>query len=260
MQKLLICGLVVIAVGLAAVAEEAAEPALLPPIAAEPAADVAGEPTPDEFLAMARKPFLEDVWCQISGDIRYRGKDGKKKVPISLAMRLKPFAFRAEITLPEKQVYSIRQTYGPGEAGVPKVELSVQEGKSEIKLETLGMQPDDVTFCFLYWNLVKELAREEVRGQVCRVLVLAHPEKAEQVHAWMAKDYGFPLKLAWFKADEREPYRTFEFTDFKKKDKFWFPKAARITGPGWKSLISFDDAQVAKPQEKAEPADLFKNP
>jgi hypothetical protein len=76
----------------------------------------------------------------------------------------------------------------------------------------------------------------------------------------MAKDYGFPLKLAWFRAEEKEPYRTFEFTDFKKKDNFWFPKTARINGPGWKSLISFDDAQVATPQETAEPADLFSTP
>lgn len=245
-------------------------PAEIPPPspAAPPAAVVpppaAGElarlPVPAvKLLSMARRPFLEPEWCRFKGEIRYRGKDLRQTVPVTLAMRLSPERLDAELVLDGGRPTRISQVYKP-DGTLPEVTLALPpaEKKGALTLTQLGLQPEDLTFCFLYWNFVQELEPDSVRGQACRVLELVHPQKFEKVRVWMLKEHAFPLRVQWFLPGEVLYYRQLEFSDFKKNDNFWYPTGLLLSGNGWKSQVTFAETEAARPADKPEPADLFR--
>lgn len=235
-------------------------PPALGPVAVPEPAVAPVQVTAEQFLAQARRPFQVDLWARFSGDVRYRGEAVRQAEPIRLAMRLTAAGLRAEIVLGEKAVYRIEQTYAGDSGAVPKVTLQVPEGKVPLKLEDIGLRPEDVTFSFLYWKFVREWPEENVRGQDCRVLELVHPSKPETVRVWMAKAYAFPLRIRWYRQHEDVHMRSFEFTDFKRHGDFWFPTGMRLFGPVWKTMVTFGEAEIARPDEKPEPAGLFAKP
>ena len=213
-----------------------------------------------DFLAAARRPFLENVWCRFTGDVQFRGANRELKVPIRVAMRLTPKCLFTEVALPDNQVYHVEQTYAADGVSLPEVKLRQPATKGALRLEELGLQPEDIAFCFLYWKILAELPAEDVRGQPCRVLDLQPPDKPGKVRAWMSRDYGFPLRVSWYRAGEEKPLRTFESKDFKRHGEFWFPKGMILTGENWKSRVTFDEADVYRPEEQPEPTHLFQVP
>jgi len=235
-------------------------------LAAVPAVRAAEPPAPrplsaQQFLELARRPFLEDIWCRFSGEIRHRGPEGTQSHPLTLAMRLRPDGLRAELLLDQFRHYSVRLAYGP--AGTqPEVKLEQPPaGAPGPDLTALGLEPADLTFSFLYWHYALELPAATVRGQDCRVLVLDNPKNPpEKVKVWFARAYAFPLRVEWFRDGTATPSRSFEFSEFKRRDRFWFPKALRLDGKDWKSQLSFSAAEVYPVAERAEPADLFPAP
>ena len=210
------------------------------------------------FLGQARRPFLEDLWCRFAGEIRHRGPAGTQTFPLSLAMRLRPNGLRAELTLDNHRHYAVRLTYGP--AGT-QPEIQREESAADStgpRLEALGLEPADLTFSFLYWRLAFELPGDVVRGQDCRVLMLENPrDPLEKVKVWFARAYAFPLRVEWFRSGVAAPCRSFEFSEFKRRDRFWFPKALRLDGKDWKSQVTFGQSEVYPVAERPEPADLF---
>jgi hypothetical protein len=234
---------------------QAQEPAA--PRAAEAAEAVAEA---DAFLARARRPFLEQLWGAFTGKVQCRGRGRDVTVPVRVALRFTPDSLFGEIALPENQVYHVQQHYNEEEGGVPKVLLRVPAKPGAVTLDELGVKPEDITFCFLYWRFERELAPETVRGQPCRVLDLAHPQRPERVRAWLARDLGFPLRVQWYEGDEQKPGRMLEFREFKRYGDFWFPKSLRLAGDGWKTQVTFTEADVYRPGEKPEPTHLFQVP
>jgi hypothetical protein len=217
---------------------------------------------PAQYLALARKPFLAAMWCRFKGVAEYRG-EVRRSVPVQLSMRLGTASLQAELTLRDGQVGRVTQTY-KADGSLPAVNLDLSPvAPAQMSLEKLGLQADDLTFCFLYWNFVRELPEDSMRGQTCRLLELEHPQSKARVQVWMAKAYAFPLRVCWLRAGEKEPWRSFEFTDFKRNGDFWFPIAMRLSGlvkPKWDARITFKEAEIAMPSEKPEPADLFAAP
>ncbi len=246
-------GLWLLAVGLAvtvpAGAGEAESAAARPPLSAT------------AFLEQARRPFLEELWCRFTGEIRHRGPEGTRSFPLSLAMRLRPNGLRAELTLDGNRHYAVRLTYGP--AGTqPELQLTAPPPSLPgPRLEELGLEPADLTFSFLYWRFAFELPGDVVRGQDCRVLMLENPRNpGEKVKVWFARAYAFPLRVEWFRSGIAAPCRSFEFSEFKRRDRFWFPKALRLDGKDWKSQVTFTQAEVWPLAERPEAADLFTAP
>lgn len=216
---------------------------------------------PEKFLELARKPFLDTLWCRFDGTAEFKGEGGRKKVPLRLALRLGASALRAELALKDAQTAKILQVYKP-DGSLPDVKLELSAVKPEqLTLEKMGLQPDDLTFCFLYWTFVRELPEESVYMQKCRVLELEHPQTKARTQVWMLKECAFPMAVYWFRNGEKEAWRCFKFAkSFKHHGDFTFPTEMRLSGlaePTWEAKVTFKDAEIARPSEKPEPADLF---
>ena len=216
---------------------------------------------PEKFLELARKPFLDQLWCRFTGTVEYKGDDGRKKIPVQLSLRLGAAALRAELTLQGGQSAQVLQTY-KADGGMPDVQLGLSTVAPEkMTLEKLGLRADDLTFCFLYWNVVKELDGERVYMQKCRVLEMEHPKTKERAQVWMLKECAFPMRVYWFRNGEKEAWRSFRFTkSFKHYGDFTFPTEMHLSGLGkqeWEAKVTFTDAEIARPSEQMEPCDLF---
>ena len=217
---------------------------------------------PEKFLELARKPFLDTLWCRFDGTAEFKGDDGRKKAPLRLSLRLGTAALRAELALQDGQTASILQLYKP-DGTLPDVKLELSTVKpAQLTLEKMGLQPDDLTFCFLYWNVLRELPGESVYMQKCRVLELEHPTTKARAQVWMLKECAFPMAVYWFRNGEKEPWRSFKFArSFKHHGDFTFPTEMRLSGlvaPTWEAKVTFKDAEIARPSEKTEPAGLFR--
>lgn len=225
-----------------------------------PLACAAGEAAPlpaTEFIRQAQKPLLADAWCKLRGEVRFRAPGERATIPIRVSLRLQPESMRAEIILGISTVYSVRQTYAQ-DGALPEIKLGWPDDKPKFSLEKLGLHPEDLTFSFLFWQFSRELDGESVRGQACRVMEFLHPQTGERVHAWMASDFGFPLRVHWFRKNENVFYRGFEFTEFKRQDELWFPKGLRLSGENWRGQITFlEEADAALVKDKAPPPNLF---
>jgi len=99
-----------------------------------------------DFLAAARRPFLENVWCEFTGNVQFRGPNRELTVPIRVAMRLTPKCLFAEVALPDNQVYHVEQTYAADGVSLPDVKLRQPATKGALRLEELGLQPEDIAF------------------------------------------------------------------------------------------------------------------
>lgn len=213
---------------------------------------------PGEFLRRAQQPLLQDAWAHMSGKLQHRGNEGKEKLPIRASMLFGRDSLRTEIVLDGAKVYGVAQVYSADE--VPTVTLTLPEDDGGATLQSLGIDPEDITFSFLYWDLERELPPDSVRGQPCRILELTHPGKKQTARVWLSAHHLFPLKVWWFRDHEETAWRTLEFKDFKRKDDLWFVKEILLTGEKWKTKVTFGEVEGASVTEQAPPADLFTSP
>ncbi len=210
-----------------------------------------------EFLLYARQPFVQNAWGRFMGVIQYRGAAGRRaKLPIQMSVMFRQDFMRAQITLDDRAVYNIMQVYYA--TGLPHVTISMPEVETVPSLADMGLKPKDVTFSFLYWELVEERAMEKIRGRDCRVMQLRHPETEEEVTAWFSADYFFPLRVLSFEAGEKIHSRELEFTDFKKHQDIWYVTELRLEGRGWKTRLKFGDGEIHPGEEQAPPPNLFR--
>jgi hypothetical protein len=210
-------------------------------------------PTSQEFLKSVREPFQEPTWWEFSGEVLHQKKD-KDKIREALVMELafNPAEMRAALRLGGSDLYRVNQKNNGGKA--PEVKLTLPEKPSKLTLEMAGIQPEDLTFAFIYWDLLYDLNFEDVRGQKCRVLELKHPRTGDKVMSWFSVKYGFPLQVYYYHKGEEKPWRILEFKDFKEYEKdFWFVKTLVIRDPeqNWRTQVTFEEAK----KNKLGPAD-----
>jgi hypothetical protein len=220
----------------------------------------AGAADPDDavsaadFLREAQEPFRQSAWGHFTGSLLHVGERRRHKLDLSLVLRFEPEQLRARIVLGGNQVYGIAQQYRTTPPTV-SLELPVQEG--EYGLYDFGVDPEDLTFAVLYWQLRREHDPETIRGQACRVFDLAHPNRASWARVWFVRDYRFPVKVLWFEGEEEEPRRTLEFTDFRKQENVWFVEKLILRGKDWKTQIVFAQGELHLDEETPMPDDLL---
>ena len=213
---------------------------------------------PQAFLIRARQPFAQNAWGRFSGTVQHRGPLGKAKMPISVGMLFGTDFLRAQFLLDGFAVYSIRHSYAEGSSS--QVDLRVPSREPEIGLTALGIAPEDVTFSFLHWDFVKELDRDKIRGQPCRVMQLRHPDTEDWADVWFSAEHFFPLKVEVHPPGEGEVARTLEFTDFKRHGDMWYIKSLTLEGPNWKTQVKFGEGEIELTEEKPPPVGLFPRP
>ncbi len=200
--------------------------------------------SPEQFLAEIRRPLRQDVWGEITGRITHAA-DGKAQLSGDLRVRItfSSGSLHAQLVLNEKNVYGFEQKHAPGEP----VSTSLSKPETEISpgLFEFGLEPEDLTFSFLYWNFLEELPAQKSRMRNCRVMKLAHPDGKGIVQVWFDAELGFPLEAWWFKNGETKLWRKLEMKGAKKHaNGLWFVREMRLDGTGWKTRVIFDFASL----------------
>lgn len=214
----------------------------------------------EEFLKIASNPHGSNHWASMEGTAyhRRRGSD-TVEAPIYIAIRFFPERTIAQVIVNNDEGYYVGQKYEKSSDATSVIPM--QKGdKQKNALAGLGLRPQDLTLTFMFWDMLKELPEESVKGRNCRVFLLESPDKKEKVKVYVSSEYYFPLKVEWFKAGQKKgepPYRAGEFLSFRKEGKFWMASSIRIDGPGWKTKIDFDDLK-ADYVKNSLPKDLFR--
>lgn len=198
----------------------------------------------EEFLAEIRRPLNQDVWGEITGRITHAA-EGKELLSGELRVRItfSKTSLHAQVVLNENNVYGFEQKHLPGE----QVSTSLSRPEKEVPpgLFAFGLEPEDLTFSFLYWNFLEELPRQKSRMRECRVMKLAHPDGKGTVQVWFDAEYGFPLEAWWYKTGETSCWRKLEMKGAKKHaNGLWFVKEMRLDGTAWKTRVIFDFASL----------------
>ena len=215
-----------------------------------------------EFLARVRAPFRESSWAKIEGTITYSPKGKRKKrMKMKLGLNFSPKEIDMSLNIAEKDRYTVKQLLKQDKA--PDTKLSFPKSYNSTKLIDMGINPEDLTFSFLYWDIKYDYGLgsgdHKVNGQVCRTMELENPKTKETVLVYFSKKYYFPLKMVWYKPGEKRGWRYLEFDGFKKYRKdMWFFEKMLLKGNKWETQVKFDKKrlQIYLNKEKPAPKDL----
>ena len=197
-----------------------------------------------EFLAEVRKPLRIDAWGEFTGKLTYKAKD-KESVKGDLRVRITftESSMHTQIVLNDKDVYVLEQTHKDGEKVNAKIEPPVNEEKPG--LFEFGIDPEDLTFSFIYWDFLEELPRKSSRLRECRVMRLKDPKGNGKVNVWFSAKHGFPMEAWWYKDGQDKPWRKLEFKGAKRfENGLWFVKEMRLEGDDWKTQVRFDHVEL----------------
>ncbi len=197
-----------------------------------------------EFLAAVRKPLRIDAWGEFTGKVTYKGKDKPNaKGDLRVRMTFTPTSMHVQIVLNDKNVYVMEQSHKDGEA----VNAKIEPPETEVKpgLFDFGIDPEDLTFSFIYWDFIEELPRQSSRLRECRVMRLKDPTGKGTVNVWFSAKHAFPMEAWWFKEGQDKPWRKLEFKGAKRfVNGLWFVKEMRLEGDDWKTQVRFDHVEL----------------
>lgn len=211
-----------------------------------------------KFLQVVRRPPGRECWAKMNGTAWHRRRGQKmSEASLFLGILFTPQRTLAQIVIGGKQGYYVGQKYAPGCELTSIIPLR-KGGYKQSLLADFGLRPEDLTMTFIFWDFVRELPRESIKGQECRVFLLRSPEKAKQelVRVFISARYFFPLKVEWVKGEASKAYRYLEVTSFRKENDFWLVSSMNLYGPGWRTRIKFSDTDAGFKDKL--PKDLFK--
>ena len=199
----------------------------------------------DEFMQRVRHPNPMATYAALDGRIQHR-RSGEAAKSETL--------YFAVILQPERMIGQTRKT-GDSETSVIPMRGTAEENKL---LGYMGVRPSDLTMSFLFYPVLKELDSATVKGAGCRVVLLEAPDKSEQAKVYIASRYCFPLKAEFFKAGEKEPYRTLEVNSFRQSNDLYYTDEISLYGPGWRTRINFDKSADVGPYDAAKPPAIIR--
>lgn len=211
--------------------------------------------SPEEFLQLARRPFRQEAWAELSGTVQHKDAEGLVEAPLRLAVLMHPEYLRAQFVLGKLDVYDVTQAYA--DDGVSNVRVEPPDKFATVTLQELGVNVEDITFSFLYWDLVKELEGRRVRGQQCRVMRLRNPHTLDVVTVCFSSKYVGPLRVEYYEGKSKTPTRWLEFTDFKREGELYYVRTAQLRGKNWKTQVKFSKADLALASDRLPPEHLF---
>lgn len=175
--------------------------------------------------------------------VHSRRENGRKIVeeyPCFMALIITPGKSITQIIINNDEGYLVGR--------VQKESTSVRAmGNKKGVMERIGVSPRDLAMSFLDGELIRELEPVNLRMVNCRVLLLHNRREKEWVRIYAAGEYFFVLKAEFFKSmpDEKSiPSRTLEVNSFARKNDLYYTKSIEISGPGWRTDIEFDKAEM----------------
>lgn len=212
----------------------------------------------DEFMQRVRHPNPMATYAALDGRIQHRRSgEAAKSETLYFAVILQPERMTGQIIIGGREGYLIGQTRktGDSETSVIPMRGTAEENKL---LGYMGVRPSDLTMSFLFYPILKELDSATVKGAGCRVVLLEAPDKSEQAKVYIASRYCFPLKAEFFKAGEKEPYRTLEVNSFRQSNDLYYTDEISLYGPGWRTRINFDKSADVGPYDAAKPPAIIR--
>ncbi len=191
------------------------------------------------FMQLVRYPNFLDSWAHLKGTAHHKSKGKNFSVPIELRAR-----FRKDDIFGTTQICQKKAPAGG------------------VKIQDLMIRPSDLTLAFLYWPLKQEMKPDTYKTIKCRVMELQHKKSGELARVWIAVEYLFPVRVQWFKANAKEPFRQLEFKGTKpiksstnKDRKLHMVQEVVIRNPGWKTRVKFtsikgDEVTAKTPEPK----------
>jgi len=226
----------------------------------EMTASAADAELPSEpFLNAARHPHSRECWALLQGKVTHlRRGSSPAETSIRLATLFTPQRTLTQIVIGGSEGYLVGQGFATGQEKTSIIPRR-KEGYKDPILGRFGLRPEDLALSFIFWNFLKELPRDTVRGHECRVFLLNAPEqpgqKDELAKVYLSAKYYFPLKVEWFQNPQTTPYRTLEISSFREVNEIWVPDSLGLYGPGWRTKVEFDQASAG--QKDTAPRDLF---
>ena len=233
---------------------------LLALLAGSPARAAEPELSGAEFLARARQSRGTSSYARLEGTVRHQRRgEARLEYPIYFGILILPERMAGQLLLNEREGYVLGQTFHTGD-GETSVVPQQPGGYADPLLGKLGMRASDLTTGFLFYRFLRELPEETVRLVPCRVLELESPDGKETVRVYLAREYLFPLKTEFFRKEEPDrAYRTLEVASFKKQNDLYYVDTLDLSGPGWRTRINFDRAEVGVPPA-GTPPNVFREP
>ena len=200
--------------------------------------------TAEDFLMRVRNPPGRDSWASMKGTAQHR-REGARPVKASIEMGIffTPVRTLAQIRFNSSEIYTIGQSYGKD--GSTSVDSRIKNN-AKPQIGIYGITPEDLAMSFLYWDFRKEFPRETVRGQDCRVFLLASKDGRETVKAAISCEYFFPLRAEWFRGNETVLVRKLEAAAFKKEQDYWFVSKLLLSGKDWNTTIRFPEVAAGQ--------------
>ncbi len=210
-----------------------------------------------EFLRIVRTPPGRESWGILEGQASHRRRGGSTvQAPIRFAVLFTPANTIAQLFFDRKELYNIGQSYLPP---FPS-SLETKDVPLKSKLGEYGIRPEDLTMNFIFWKFSGEQKPARVRGADCRVLDFESASGKESVRVSISRQYYAPMKVEWFRTPAREirgtPFRTLEVASFSKSGDLWVVGELNVSGPGWRTVISFPNTKAGLSNEVI-PARLF---
>ena len=211
-------------------------------------------PGPQEFLALARRSNPVDTFAMLAGTLQHRREGSSpESMPIYFGIIIQKERSTGQLIFGDKEGYFLGQARAKGGSSVIPMQ------KSSALIDRTGVRASDLTLDFLFYDLLREDEEETVGGFVpCRVMVLRSQDKKETVRVFLSKTHYFPLRAEFFKPGEKSPWRTLETGGFTQKNDLYYIRRLRVEGPGWRTRIEFNEAELGFYNPKAAPKNLIR--
>ena len=196
----------------------------------------------DDFVKFFRRRANETTYAKLDGELQHRRKgEAVIKMPIYCGLIIGPERTNGQLILNDQDACLFGQSYRNGGETI-----IVQKGSLDA-MNNVGVQVTDLSLGFLFYPVVGEREKTTLSMYVdCRVIVFQPENSPDQVVAYISEAYGFPIKAEWYKSGTDTPYRTLECSDFAKDGDLYYVKRIQSSGPGWRTRIDFDKAEVGR--------------
>ncbi|UDQ99369.1 hypothetical protein AAEX28_04610 [Lentisphaerota bacterium WC36G] len=226
-----------------------------------------------EFLRYVRSPLKTGTWVQLSGKISHHRRASEGNISqegnIYVALLFAKALALGQVVIDDKEAYTIGQNFINNSTTITPAK---KEGYKNSLLAQFGIKPSDLTFSFVYWNFIKELKPESLRGQKCRIFILQDKNTKQYARVYFSTMAMFPMKITWYNIDNKNrnkatkvdlekltKEREMEMNSFRKQDDMWIVTGINLYGGNnkWRTRISFTTNKAGN--KKDMPQKLFKD-
>ena len=182
----------------------------------------------EQFINNTRARLIQHSWTHIQGNLFFRSKDKeliKKKFALKIYMNFQKL--KLKLSFDKKETIFIEQTFGKN---YQYKELFNNLAKQNTFTQ-MNFSVTDLSFSFMYWDLVKEFDNQTVGLYKCRVFLFRDPDQFCFAKVFISKKFFVPLKVQWYKDLQQKAYQQLNFEAFKEKNKVWIPGQILLTTP-----------------------------